>query len=418
MEQVLMRARRRVLLAGTILAGGAVFIGVGVAQVGLAVAQGWNGGYLSFGVGAGTSHFETKAPGAGTVIDDIGGEGVLAEIGGGADTMLGDYLLVGVQANLRFSGIETSLNTAGGGDAELKPDLGADLLGRAGFFVNPRTLVYALGGLSLQRFDVDSNIGGDGSETQLGYVLGAGVETAVSRSMTLRTEYRFHRFNDEKVGIGGTQVTIDPSTHTFFIGMTYRFGDGLAPARAPSADGYRFEGLSLSLGAGQGSVVHDLKDPGGDRINGLGGSGGIVEVGAGFDRMFGPRTFAGVHGDLRYSNGDAGLRVGPDAVGVENDWGLDLYLRGGYVVAPGTAVYALAGYSRQQLDFASNIGISGDKTVHGFVVGGGVETALTRQLALRTEYRFAEYQDEKVPGTTTRIEPSQHTVRAALAYRF
>ena len=57
--------------------------------------------------------------------------------------------------------------------------------------------------------------------------------------------------------------------------------------------------------------------------------------------------------------------------------------------------------------------------IPGFSVGGGLETAITTNTTLGIEYRYAQFAKEDFDsGGAFEVEPSSHTVRVGLKYKF
>jgi opacity protein-like surface antigen len=118
-------------------------------------------------------------------------------------------------------------------------------VGRAGFLATPNMLIYVLGGGVLGNFVVpDSNDprGGDRSQWEFGYTVGAGLEHKLNQHWSIRAEYRFAHFEvdrsqssvDRQAQVtGATTFTNDNSfsrntstdvdLHLGKIGIVYRF---------------------------------------------------------------------------------------------------------------------------------------------------------------------------------------------------
>jgi outer membrane immunogenic protein len=117
----------------------------------------------------------------------------------------------------------------------------------------------------------------------------------------------------------------------------------------------------------------------------------------------------GVHGgyDHHFAGtmlvlGMAGDHTWTDAVAIERHWSVT----GRAGIAVGNAMpYALAGYKRAEVP-----GISLD----GWVAGGGIEFALSKNLFLGGEYRFSSYD---LPTWASGIDAEQHEVRATLKFK-
>jgi outer membrane immunogenic protein len=100
------------------------------------------------------------------------------------------------------------------------------------------------------------------------------------------------------------------------------------------------------------------------------------------------------------------------------DYGFDILGRIGMKVNPSTLAYALGGYSWGHFK-AENLGYRTDWSSSGFSVGGGLETAITANTTLGIEYRYAQFAREDFDlGEAFEVEPSSHTARVGLKYKF
>jgi outer membrane immunogenic protein len=140
-----------------------------------------------------------------------------------------------ISTNPRFPGLQD-----GGITLSRKTDWLATLRGRVGLLVTPETLIYGTGGAAWQRsmyagvdafFDLPPPAGfGTGcpddctttshKTTDLGYVVGGGVEFALSSNLFLRTEYLYYRFD----GVTSLGVT-PPGAPVFGTGPTFKWSD-------------------------------------------------------------------------------------------------------------------------------------------------------------------------------------------------
>lgn len=84
------------------------------------------------------------------------------------------------------------------------------LLGRGGMLVDPRDLIYGLGGYTYGRFEAE----GQGFGLN-GGTAGAGWEREIAPGWTLRAEYRYTRFQDKSVNIAGQTTSTTTSTGQF-----------------------------------------------------------------------------------------------------------------------------------------------------------------------------------------------------------
>jgi len=193
-------------------------------------------------------------------------------------------------------------------------------------------------------------------------------------------------------------------------------------------------------------------------FDGIGGEGVFGTVGVGYDWQFAPRAVFGVFGDFDWSgigtDLDFSYSDGYETVNGETEldmeWMWTVGARLGFLPTPDTLVYALAGYSQVSFDDA-DVALDGFDpfttsldTFKGWTVGAGMETRLSHNWGLKLEYRFTQLQDEELfsasetsgnywtlydlcaitcrkydeYGVAAEIEPSIHTGRVALTYRF
>jgi len=195
-------------------------------------------------------------------------------------------------------------------------------------------------------------------------------------------------------------------------------------------------------------------------FDGIGGEGIFGTAQIGYDWQFAPRAVFGVFGDFDWSgistdldfsastDGETWLS-GDGEVDMEYMWTIGARL--GYLTTPDTLVYVLAGYSQAEFDDPSiSVAFDGESetfstsldTFSGITVGAGMETRLTANWGLKLEYRFTQLQDEELfsingtsesykswgcavkcqqydeYGVSADLEPSIHTGRVALTYRF
>lgn len=129
-------------------------------------------------------------------------------------------LVFGVEADASAGWIDGSSDCCGHAINALY-----SLRGRLGVVGNSnRTLFYGTAGAAWA--DIDYSVAGFGSfsDTQLGWVAGAGIEHALSSNLTARVEYLYYNFED--IGppsglVGGG--SIDPSLHTVRFGLNLKF---------------------------------------------------------------------------------------------------------------------------------------------------------------------------------------------------
>jgi outer membrane immunogenic protein len=242
-----------------------IAVAVGLAPLASAPAeaqslQRWTGPY--FGVNLG--HGRTDAGGSVTVFDQggnpvygpasfsIDAAGMFAGVQAGFNRRIGNFF-VGVEGDLQTAGISGASSSSGPGftyTASASVDWLATARVRGGY-ASDRMLVYLTGGLALGGLDYDAtfktgntsvNLGG--SETQVGLVLGAGLELALRSNWSLKIEYQYLNFGDQAAhgayawsstrvvdcrdvvttGTNTISSNVDTDIHTVRIGLNYALG--------------------------------------------------------------------------------------------------------------------------------------------------------------------------------------------------
>jgi len=131
--------------------------------------------------------------------------------------------------------------------------------------------------------------------------------------------------------------------------------------------------------------------------------------------------------DSAYSFGDnkTGLNVAANGTSAtaEIDWSSSTSLRAGYLVGQNVMLFGTLGVAFANVDVAGTLiaGGSDDETAVGFVVGGGVEAALSNRWFARVEYLHTDYGDEKfaeVGGGRFNVDLDTDVVRGVIGYRF
>ncbi len=156
----------------------------------------------------------------------------------------------------------------------------------------------------------------------------------------------------------------------------------------------------------------------------------------GYDRQFG-KWVGGVFFDFDFSDISTDFSIPPAGFSTsldhEHSWSIGA--RFGFLTNPSTLWYGMAGYTRASFD---DISLGPVGTLHvpdfsGYFVGAGVESRLGGNWSLRAEYRFTQLDSEQLTlsfndcdeGCSRRsepsgvhLEPSMHTARVVLTYRF
>lgn len=191
-------------------------------------------------------------------------------------------------------------------------------------------------------------------------------------------------------------------------------------------------GFYIGAGVGAGIIVHDHSisdvDFGNHRFDGIGADGVFGTVIVGWDWQIGPKGVFGLFADFDFhdNNNDFSLFDGLVRTSIEHDNIWSVGARLGVLSSPSTLWYATAGYTEAEFDTSTSFNggdfsFSRDRTFSGWFVGGGIDTRLAASnWFLRLEYRFSQFDDEGSGDefTTIDLEPTLHTTRLTLTYKF
>lgn len=422
----------------------------------------WTQFYVGAGLGfdfATGRSVATVVGGPSATIDGLQGADLGLSAFVGADVQVSRHFVLGVFADWDWAHQKTafSLDDGTGNVVNLSLpslDRGWTVGGRAGVLLTPDVLLYGLAGYSEMKINNWSATGVFGgpavvllqqpSYTSRGYTVGAGVEYRLSNNIALRSEYRYIAL--------GSATSIDPinnalwtnnlSQHVVRVGAAYRFGNfgTVASATAPAARAADPKWTGFYIGAGFGGdavAPHVSGTVGGLNLNlaGLGGADVGGTLMAGYDRQIAAQWVAGAfgladaatNGGVRFrgaaaANGRGVIASDPASV----NWSWTAGGRIGYLLAPNTLVYALAGYSGVTLrsvsyDLAGVTGTGPTPQYYGATFGGGFERFFTDNVSARAEYRGTHLQTRDnlvAPGwTNLSAGGTVHTLRGVVSYR-
>lgn len=190
------------------------------APVAVAAKSIWNGFWIGASLGQGSGNYDISgtvtqlSTELGTLnLPDLGGKGGLvgAEIGWGHE--LGNGWVAGAQLDYTSTSITSDafLETVApvGFQTTFKPKFIASGLLRLGYIVNDSTMIYGLAGESYGSFEGNLAVAADVNTLETGYgfgafgtTIGAGIETRLSASTSLKLEYRSSDFGDVLLGAG------------------------------------------------------------------------------------------------------------------------------------------------------------------------------------------------------------------------
>ena len=402
----------------------------------------WTGFYVgaAFGAGGAVNKLDATVPGVSTTFDGGGGSGVLGSIYGGVDYQLTQRGVIGLLAELSYSGFQGSASAqvpAASANVNMNTGLGWAVLARAGVLANPSTLLYLAGGYAGQNIHTDGFATGGGQsasfstdQTVNGWTIGPGVETMLGRNLSAKLEYRYSQFG--RTTLAGSNVGLTPTNHAVRAGITYRFGGlGVADSgeQAPPAPTHvNWTGVygGVAAGAGMGFGRVNAAAGGGSAGFDSGGQGLLGGVFAGGDYQFSPYALVGVMGDFTWTGIQSTLNInapgGSAFVSAAQNRQWSLMGRVGFLPVPSTLIYAAGGYSQLNVHATASTTLgaafaSRDTELSGFTVGPGIETVITGGWTTRLEYRYSQFEQKDVAFGAS-MQPSNHTIRVGLSYKF
>jgi len=194
----------------------------------------WTGPYLG-GVIGGTcmdGTYDRTTSGGASSDPDLRGCGFDGGFVGGYNYQIGQ-MLFGAEGDFTFGG-KTGKNISM--QDNLYVDWKSSLRGRLGYISNDDTLFYFTGGVAwLHAKWKDTGTNQSVKNTHTGFVIGGGIEHAMTENIHLRAEYLYSNYNDKdytfncsSCGVGGGAGTVTGTTdlgnvHTFRLGVTWNF---------------------------------------------------------------------------------------------------------------------------------------------------------------------------------------------------
>ncbi len=399
------------------------------AQVTPPAVSSWEGFYVGADVGSGMGVIKTTEPFQSDFLGSRGGAwGLLA----GYNHMLAPRWLLGVEADATWSDIDhTEVYNDGIGDLATLTLADKDAYsarGRFGYLLAPNTLLYGTGGWSWSHLDysLNSTAGPETAKLALsGPEVGFGVETMLGKGWSARLEYleAFYKNGGFNSTFFGMTFDLRPAVGVGRLALIYRFGAGDVapwnsppPAPPPSWNGPYIAG---TVAAGTGTAKIDSSLAPGNSINGIGASGVLPTLLAGYNWRIAPRWVAGA---------DVGAAPGISSTDFHLDWTEATHGRLGYLLTPATLLYGSAGWFGTGFH---TTGLVGDRAMipsqraNALEIGAGVETAFDAHWAARFEYQYGFAQAihdvtlNLVGGSiTASAYPRIQTAQVGLVYMF
>ena len=182
-----------------------------------AQAEPFNGPYV--GVQAGWSQDDLGTPSTplGDVAVDRSRDSFSGGVFAGYDVKVSPNVVLGAEAGLQVAADDRISRDTGSALVTVDPKRSIDLTARAGYLVNDDTLLYARGGYTNARVRTavqDAAGLRSASADRDGWLIGGGVERAISDNVSARLEYRY-----SDLGEGDGRF----DRHQALFGISYRF---------------------------------------------------------------------------------------------------------------------------------------------------------------------------------------------------
>lgn len=162
-------------------------------------------------------------------------DGVLGGVYLGYNAQLGNGIVLGAEGDFAFTGLQDSDGIFGAGvpapgqSFDVDVNWTAAVRARLGYAVG-RFLPYIAGGVAFADVDHEGftapgvSVGG-GSDTYVGWTIGAGAEYAFTDSLIVRAEYRYTDFGSEDYPAQPSfpAHSVDLETNDIRLGVSYKF---------------------------------------------------------------------------------------------------------------------------------------------------------------------------------------------------
>lgn len=199
------------------------------------VSYNWSGAYIGAQIGHAwgdapyTDEFDNRI--------DYDPTGVFGGLYAGYNYQLQNNLVLGIDGDINFSGIDRRTTLTFGGDTDPDPQHVASskitmtgaLRGRLGYAMD-RFLPYVAGGVSVAKFKFDLDHDGSGDwdfqekHTYTGWNVGLGLDYAATDNIIVRAEYRYTDFGSKQLDSDWGNVShVGLATHDIRLGAAYKF---------------------------------------------------------------------------------------------------------------------------------------------------------------------------------------------------
>lgn len=188
-----------------------------------AATHDWTGPYIGaiIGIGSVDANFDVNSSGSQSSIDALTSDyGFMGGLTVGWNAQDG-HMVYGIEGDVSFGDVDTT-GSITGTEVTLNTDLFATIRGRVGVASND-IFFYGTAGLAILDGDVSIEGGGPSpSFTELGGVVGAGAELAITQDVSFKAELLYAIF-DESVDLGGGDSIDIDNFYTVRFGVNWHF---------------------------------------------------------------------------------------------------------------------------------------------------------------------------------------------------
>lgn len=177
----------------------------------------WQGGYAGVTAGYGWGSADNANAGVGKWSNEYGNPAV--GVYGGYNVAVTPNIIAGGEADLTYNPMKGS-TVVGAQTRSNRTSLNGTVRARVGVAYD-RILPYATGGLAIANQQV-KDATGTSEQTRVGWALGAGVEGAITNSVTARVEYMHQNYGNSNHALSGT-TRADQTINQLRAGVGMKF---------------------------------------------------------------------------------------------------------------------------------------------------------------------------------------------------
>ena len=178
----------------------------------------WSGFYFGANAGWAWGEFKNSSALTGNVKSSTNGPTI--GIHGGYNYQITPNFLAGAEADFQYRDLDKR-SSGNGVSIKNSSNWNGSLRARAGV-VFDRLMVYSTGGLAIA--NMETNVAGTKrDETKTGWVLGAGVEGALTNNITARVEYLHSDYGRDNFDVGGVSQRVKLQDNVTRVGLSYKF---------------------------------------------------------------------------------------------------------------------------------------------------------------------------------------------------